>query len=119
MDQEEFTSHARNSKELSRYYGVDPKTFRKWLRIANLNLGPRLGNFFSPRQVKIIVEHLSRPFIFVFMQLARFFDEDDYSLSSDNSEARKPVKHKDLNQARVDLVCLWFNRVRLALSILL
>ncbi len=51
---------AYTTKDLANIYGITPKTLRK--SIQPLDLGPRLGNYFSPKQVGIIVEHMSKRF---------------------------------------------------------
>ncbi|MFN8314725.1 MAG: hypothetical protein U0289_18100 [Cyclobacteriaceae bacterium] len=48
-------------KELNLMYGCSAKTFRKWLRKIDSDLGPRMGNFYNPRQVRIIFEKLGVP----------------------------------------------------------
>ncbi len=46
--------------DLAKIYSITPKTLRK--HIQPLELGPRLGNYFTPKQVRIIVENLSKRF---------------------------------------------------------
>ena len=48
-------------KELADKYGVTPKTFRKWLAPFKEEIGPRIGWFYSVRQIKIIFKRLSYP----------------------------------------------------------
>lgn len=52
-------SKARTMGELAAYYGVDKRTFRKWLSCQTLcHIRPEIGRFFSINQVKIIIKHL-------------------------------------------------------------
>ena len=44
-------------KELAKYYGCNPRTLTRWLQNIK-DLGPRAGNFYTPRQVQIILENL-------------------------------------------------------------
>lgn len=62
---EEFKVRAYNTKQLAGFYGCTPKTFLKWLRLSGADLGPRLGNMFSPRQVQIIIDFLGKPFVWI------------------------------------------------------
>lgn len=45
-------------KQLAYRWGVSTATVRKWLRPFQDELGPRIGQMYSPRQVAIIMEHL-------------------------------------------------------------
>lgn len=50
---------ARTISELAAYYGVDVRTFRKWMLCPTLkDIRPEAGRFFTPSQIKIIVNHL-------------------------------------------------------------
>lgn len=47
--------------ELAVYYDVSRNTMRKWLNSDSLaHIKPETGNYFSVKQVKMIVEHLGR-----------------------------------------------------------
>lgn len=47
--------------ELAAYYNVSRNTMRKWLTSDSLaHIKPETGNYFSVKQVKMIVEHLGR-----------------------------------------------------------
>ena len=63
--EDDFASRPRNLKELAARYNCTPKTFRRWLNKAKLDLGVKLGYYFSPRQVKIILNHMSTPFVWL------------------------------------------------------
>jgi hypothetical protein len=63
QSQDDFASLPRNLKELAARYGCTPKTFRRWLIKAKLDLGIKLGYYFTPRQVKMILEHMSAPIL--------------------------------------------------------
>lgn len=45
-------------KELADRWGVSYRTARKWLKPFEEDIGPRIGNVYSPHQVKIILEKL-------------------------------------------------------------
>jgi hypothetical protein len=49
------------SVELARLYGVSRTTFKKWLEPHQAAIGPRIGNFYTTLQVKIIFEKLGHP----------------------------------------------------------
>ena len=48
-------------KDLSALYQVDPRTFRRWLKPFEKEIGPRRGYYFSIPQVKIIFRLLELP----------------------------------------------------------
>jgi hypothetical protein len=94
MEQDEFSRQPRTGKELANHYGVTPKTFRSWLKRMPVDLGTRLGNYYSPRQVKIITDHLSKPFFWIAAFLLKTFmgvDTDSQQDSNHGDEsAKKP-----------------------------
>ena len=47
--------------QLSVLYGISRKTFIKWIRPFQGEIGERMGNYFNVRQVKIIFEKLDVP----------------------------------------------------------
>ena len=49
---------AMTLKELADRWGVSYRTARKWLKPFESEIGPRIGNVYSPHQVKIILEKL-------------------------------------------------------------
>ena len=51
-------------KELSDYYGVSNKTFKKWLLPFSIQIGKKNGRYYSVTQVKIILEVLGIPEVF-------------------------------------------------------
>ena len=48
-------------KELAACYGCSVRTLNKWLQQMQKDLGPRIGHFYSPKQVRVIVERLGEP----------------------------------------------------------
>lgn len=76
MEKDEFNIQPYSTKELADHYGVSRKTFRGWLKRMRGDLGTRIGNYYNPRQVKIIVEQLGRPFIWIGMLIAKTFGID-------------------------------------------
>lgn len=49
------------TSELVELYGVNEKTFRKWLRPFNEEIGRKNGAYFTCRQVKVIFDKLDVP----------------------------------------------------------
>lgn len=47
--------------ELARFYEVDWRTFKKWIKPFEGELGPKYGRFFTIPQVKLIFDKLSLP----------------------------------------------------------
>ena len=54
---------AYSLKELSGLYGCSAKTIKTWLAPLKNEVGPRVGRFYTPKQIKIIFEKLGVPFI--------------------------------------------------------
>ena len=61
MKNDPFNIQSYTQKELAVHYSCSVKTFKKWLYHLEQELGPRVGHFYNPRQVKIIVEQLGMP----------------------------------------------------------
>ena len=61
MEPLEFPIKAYSPKQLCAFYNCDRKTLRKWLRNLEKEIGPRIGNYFTPRQVRVLVELLGEP----------------------------------------------------------
>jgi hypothetical protein len=57
----EFILRPYTHKELSALYGVNRKTFLKWLKPFQKAIGPRNGHFYSTIQVEVILRKLGRP----------------------------------------------------------
>lgn len=91
MDKKEFVIKTYTQKELAGFYGVTPKTFRRWLKRALVDIGTRLGNYYSPQQVRIIVERLGYPFVWLAGVLLKSFigvdagDQQDEGRPGDDS----------------------------------
>ncbi|MBQ5688785.1 MAG: hypothetical protein IIV21_02380 [Bacteroidales bacterium] len=49
---------AMTLKELADRWGVSCKTVKKWLKPFEAEIGPKIGNVYSPHQVKIILSKL-------------------------------------------------------------
>ena len=62
MEKDEFPIRAYSIKELAGFYRVSTKVFRKWIAMIETNIGPRIGHLYNPAQVKVIVQHLGKPF---------------------------------------------------------
>ena len=50
--------HPMTLCQLAARWQVSERTARKWIKPLMAELGPVHGNIFTPRQVKIILEHL-------------------------------------------------------------
>ena len=48
-------------KELASIYGLSAKTFRKWIRALDAELGKRIGYYYNIEQVKIVFSRLQLP----------------------------------------------------------
>lgn len=49
------------TRELANLYNVNERTFKRWIEPFADEIGERIGNFFSIRQVAIIFEKLGCP----------------------------------------------------------
>lgn len=49
---------AMTLKELADRWDVSVTTVKKWLKPFEADIGPRVGNIYSPHQVRIILEKL-------------------------------------------------------------
>jgi hypothetical protein len=61
MKEAEFSIRSYSHKELAVFYDLSSKTFSKWVDGIAEEIGPRMGNFYTPKQVAIIVEHFGPP----------------------------------------------------------
>ena len=61
MHNDQFPIQSYTHKELADLYRCSVKTFKKWLRHLQKDLGPSVGHFYNPRQVRIIVDQLGAP----------------------------------------------------------
>ena len=50
-----------NTKQLAALYKVNTETFNKWLKPFKKKIGKRIGNLYTPKQVKIIFDCLGEP----------------------------------------------------------
>ena len=50
--------HPMTLRQLAARWQVNEKTVKKWIAPFADELGPVQGNLFTPRQVKIVLEHL-------------------------------------------------------------
>ncbi|PKV50250.1 hypothetical protein ATE84_2305 [Aquimarina sp. MAR_2010_214] len=46
---------------LHQAYQCSPYTFRQWIKKINRKLGSYSGGLYTPKQVKIIIDHLGEP----------------------------------------------------------
>ena len=52
---------AYSKKELAGMYKISGKSLKTWLVPFEKEIGPRIGRFYSPRQMKIIFDKLGVP----------------------------------------------------------
>lgn len=64
-EEKKFVVRAYTLKEMAHFYECSLKTFRKWIRPFHQDVGPRIGHFYNPRQVKTIIEKIGKPFILI------------------------------------------------------
>jgi len=56
-----FTIQPYTLKQLAALYRCTERTLNKWLKQLKKDLGPRVGHFYNPKQVRVIVERLGEP----------------------------------------------------------
>jgi len=61
MIEGQFQVRAYSQKELADHYRCSQKTLKRWLSHYQSELGPRVGRYYNPRQVGIIVARLGEP----------------------------------------------------------
>lgn len=59
--QSTFPLKPYSQTELSKIYGVDIRTFKKWLVPYEAEIGKRIGRYYSIFQVKLIFDRLGLP----------------------------------------------------------
>ncbi|OSZ78141.1 hypothetical protein CAP35_07715 [Chitinophagaceae bacterium IBVUCB1] len=56
-----FSLYPLSVKQLSEMYGIGIKTFRKWLKPFEKEIGEKNGHYYTISQVRIIVQKLGIP----------------------------------------------------------
>lgn len=56
---------AYSTKEVADFYGICERTMKAWLVPYQKEIGPKMGRFYTPKQVKIIFEKLGIPQILI------------------------------------------------------
>lgn len=56
-----FRLRPYTSKDLYTLYGINDKTFRKWIEPFKEQIGEKRGAFFNLRQVEVILSKLGTP----------------------------------------------------------
>jgi hypothetical protein len=64
-DKKDSKIKAYTLKQLAALYGFTVQTMRKWIAPLKDKIGPRIGHFYNPKQIKIIFEHLGNPSIWM------------------------------------------------------
>ena len=65
-----------SNKELMTRYDVSAKTFKKWIDTMGEDFGPRIGNYYSPKQVKAIFAKYGKPCVIFFAVGIKIFSGD-------------------------------------------
>jgi len=52
---------AMTKTQLAQLYGVDKRTFDRWLKPFKNQIGEKMGHIYTPKQVSIIYECLGTP----------------------------------------------------------
>ncbi|MEK6615647.1 MAG: hypothetical protein AABZ32_05995 [Bacteroidota bacterium] len=47
--------------QLAKFYGCGVKTVKTWIRHLEKEIGPRMGYYYTPKQVRIIFEEVGVP----------------------------------------------------------
>ncbi len=47
--------------ELAAFYKVNVRTFRKWIKNIESEIGERMGRYYTVNQVKVIIEKIGLP----------------------------------------------------------
>lgn len=61
MSKNEFSIRAYKAKELAAFYGLSKYIFLKKLKSFEDEIGKRIGQYYTPKQVGIIVSKLGAP----------------------------------------------------------
>ena len=51
-------------QQMADLYNVTPKVFRRWLKPLAEEIGERVGHYFTPRQIEIMIRHFGLPLKF-------------------------------------------------------
>lgn len=76
-DEEKFPVQTYNSKELADRLKISTKTLRKWVAKHKKAIGPRIGNFYTPKQVKTIIEKVGKPISLLLFFAAKIYGDGD------------------------------------------
>lgn len=52
---------AYSQKEVAELYCISVKSLKTWLKPFEGEIGPKCGRYYTPRQIKVIVEKLGMP----------------------------------------------------------
>ena len=78
-------------KELSEYYGVSDKTFKKWLSPFAIQIGQKNGRYYTVAQVIIIFDVIGVPGVFD-DQYLRLILEEQKSIFFEASKGGNEIK---------------------------
>ncbi|MBS1542135.1 MAG: hypothetical protein JST14_00745 [Bacteroidetes bacterium] len=62
-----------SNKELRTRLNITERTFRRMMAVMKSEVGERMGHFYTPKQVKIILEKLGKPFILIIGLAVKIF----------------------------------------------
>ena len=71
MEQDEVKIQPYTTKELTAILKTTPKTFRKWIAGIKPEIGTRIGNYYNPKQVRVIFNHLGQRFSWIGALIAK------------------------------------------------
>jgi hypothetical protein len=57
---------AYSPKEVAELYDISNRVLKKWLVPFENEIGPRIGHYYSPKQMKVIFEKLGIPHVVQF-----------------------------------------------------
>lgn len=64
------------NKELRTRLKISERTFRRWMTKLKPEIGERMGHFYTPKQVKLIMDKLSKPLMLIIGVAVRVFGSE-------------------------------------------
>lgn len=74
--------------QLTDILGVPARTLRRWLKLLESETGPRIGHFYTPRQIRIIFERLAFSIVWLFTLLFESLFGDPSGEGLDKNEGK-------------------------------
>lgn len=57
----ELTAKPRTLNDLARFYKVDKRTVKKWLKPFSNEIGAKAGNYYTIKQLTVIIDKIGTP----------------------------------------------------------